>query len=427
MSSGFSFYRFASRHSREWHVQQRRRRRDLREGYDGYPVRVEQIASRDNLYECYLHVLKHGGPAPGVDDVRIANLTPSEAGNYVGALSKRILDGTYRPMPTRPVSIPKPGTNEFRGLQLPVIGDRIVGTALNEAFGELWKKTFLPCSYGFRKGFNTWQLLADLEAQMHEQDRYVLAIDDVRKAFDNVPLDAVVDAHANALAALNQDNFGVEEIARTLQLVHAILRGYDLDKTRGICQGGQYSPTALNVLLHETLDVPMMRHADNKPLWFRYADNVVYLGQGVSEGRQALAAVSALLHPLGLSLKGDEAEVVDLSNHDRVQLLGFDIVKDDDEIRYRIGDGAWDSLRQCLGEAHVQDNPSRAALAAVYGWVDSLGPAYESGDVSQVISIAADYGFREISASKIDKRWLAAWRRWLGCRRRSRSRCRSRC
>jgi RNA-directed DNA polymerase len=423
MSSGFSFYPFSSPYSRDHQFREKIRAHDRKLGYAGYPLRVAQIAYRENLYECCRKMRQKGDKAPGVDGVRLHDLSPSEVGGCVGELSKRILDESYFPMPTRPVSIPKPGLSETRPLQLPSLGDKIVGTAIEDAFAEFWCERFLECSYGFRRRRKPQMMLAALEAQMHKQDRWILAIDDVRKAFDYVPIDAVIDAHAKHLAELQQDNFSDEEKGRTLGLIDTILRGHDPKKTRGICQGAPYSPTALNVLLHETLDVPIMARVDNKPLWFRYADNVVYLSKSVSEGRRMLAEVSRLLDPLGMFLKGNGAEPIDLSRGGKAHLLGFDLQREGEGIRYRIGKSAWDSLRQHLSDAHAKDDPSWTARAVVNGWIDAVGPAFESGDnVSQVLSIAKEYGFREISGPQLHRRWRASHRRWKDRLRRARCR-----
>lgn len=424
MSSNFSTYRIATKHSPTWHYQQRCRKRDRRHGYAGYPIRVDQIGDRDALYQAYKSIVSEGGPAAGIDNVRPADLSPSEAGDLAGALSRRIIAGTYLPSPTLPVPIPKPGTTERRILSIPATGDRMVGRALHDAFTEVWDKIFLRCSYGFRRGCNTWQLLADLETAITRLDRWVLAIDDIRRAYDNVPISAVIDAHARHLAAITQDNFGDDHRQRTLHFIDAVLRGYDQDTQVGIAQGGPYSPTALNVLLHDTLDVPMMAHVDNKPLWYRYADNLVVLAGSVTEGRHALATVSTLLQPLGLTLKGDGDGVIDLSAGDSAQLLGYRVYRDDDEVRFRIGDTAWDNLRQSLSDAHAEVDPPETALKAVLGWVEYLGPAYEYGDVSQVSDTAAEYGFREIPGDVLETRWQASWHRWQGCLRRSHDRWR---
>lgn len=426
MSSSFAYMRAAQRRSPEWYFQQRRERLDRKNGYDGWRLRLEQIADRDNFFRCFQQLKSKGGPGAGVDGLHAADLSPSEAGELAGALSVSVLSGNYLPRKVRPVPIPKPGTKEHRILKISVLADRIVGKALHNAWGPFWEERFKPCSYGFRPHRSTWMMLADLEERMHLSGRTVLAIEDVRKAFDNVPIQEVVSLHEKALARVKQQNFSSADRQRTLHLVETVLRGHDTNRTRGIDQGGPYSPAALNVLLHYTLDVPMMEYSGNKPLWHRYADNLVYLASCVSDGKQVLNKVATLLQPLGLSLKGN-AGVVDLSHGGPVQLLGFSLQWKEGRIFYEIGSDAWDTLRQHLCEAHSREQPPLTAQQSVLGWLDALGPAFENGDVATVLSLAADYGFREISLDRIRERWRESWKRWRVCQARSRRRNRRWC
>jgi RNA-directed DNA polymerase len=393
-------------------------------GYAGYPLRLEQIAHRENLFACYRQLQREGGPAAGIDGLHAADLSPREAGDYMGVLSECVLNATYRPQDVRPVAVPKPGTGEYRVLKVGVLADRVVGKALHNAFTPLWERRFLPCSYGFRPRRSTWTLLADLEVAMAKQDRRVLAVADVRKAFDTVPNTRIVALHRQALDRLRQKNFSPMDKVYTVTLVERVLRGHDDTRTRGIDQGGPYSPTALNVLLHYTLDVPLVRHVGSEPRrYYRYADNVCHLGRSVSEGRQVLKKVTQLLQPLGLSLKAG-AEVVDLRAGGTAQLLGFTLRLGGGEIHYGIGPAAWDNLRQHLGDAHATSDPPTAARLAVLGWVDALGPAFESGVVTQVLSTMAQYGFREINPEDVLERWQDSWQRWQRVLRRARRRYR---
>ena len=411
MGSAFSFGQRSRPRPAGWHYERRRERRRRQLGRVGWRLHLEQIGDRDRLFECYQLLEREGGPGPGIDGVSPLDLSPGEAGDLVGALSKALLSGTYRPQEVRLVEIPKPGTNEFRTLKIGTVADRIVGKALHMAWGPLWEQRFLDSSYGFRLGRSTWMLLAKLEAEMRRQDRWVLAIDDVRKAFDNVPIDPVVELHADALSKLEQKGLTKKERKKSLRLVEKVLRGHDDTRSRGIDQGGPYSPSALNVLLHYTLDLPMVAQSGTKPRWSRYADNVAYLAKCVSEGEQSLARASQLLGPLEMSLKGKDG-VSDLTNGEQVQLLGFTLQKKGDRISYGIGQGAWDSLEQSLLRAHTETNPPSTARQAVLGWVGSLGPAFENGDCAEVLRLASGYGFRELSPSQIWEGWQESWRRW---------------
>ena len=418
MSSAFAYRRIAMKKTAAWHYQQRRLRRDLRLGYVGWPLRLEQIGDRDNLYHCFEQLKREGGPAAGVDGLRAADLSPSEAGEYMGVLSGCLLNGAYRPQKVRRVPIPKPGSDEHRILKIGSLGDRVVGKAVNNAFAPFWETKFMNCSYGFRPARSTWRLLADLHVSMRKLRRCVLVVADVRKAFDNVPVAEVVELHRQALAHLEQDNFTDDDKARSVALVEKVLRGHDEKRTRGIDQGGPYSPTALNVLLHDKLDVPLQRDVDDEPLWFRYADNLAYLASSVSEGGQVLMKIRELLRPFGLTVK-DGAEVVDLAKHETAHLLGFDVWRTGNHLHYGVGRTAYDNLHQHLGDAHVEHDPPTAAREAVLGWVDALGPAFVSGDAAEVLSIATRYGFREIALDDVCARWETSWRRWTACLRRA--------
>ena len=61
-----------------------------------------------------------------------------------------------------------------------------MSAALHRALTPMWERIFLPCSYGFRPGRNTWDMLADMEWTMIHDDRWVIATDDIRNAFDQV-------------------------------------------------------------------------------------------------------------------------------------------------------------------------------------------------------------------------------------------------
>ena len=106
------------------------------------------------------------------------------------------------------------------------------------------------------------------------------------------------------------------------------------------------------------------------------------------------------------------------------QLLGFTLRLGGGQIRYGVGPAAWDNLRQHLGDAHATSDPPTAARLAVLGWVDALGPAFESGVVTQVLSTMAQYGFREINPEDVLERWQDSSERWRRVRQRARLRYR---
>jgi retron-type reverse transcriptase len=224
------------------------------------------------------------------------------------------------------VAIPKSDGGR-RVLRIRNLCDRIVAAALNDALSPYWETVFFPGSMGFRPGRGVWTLLAELEAVMVRADRWVLAIDDIRQAFDNVRIADLLADHRTHVPDCS-----------LLALIEVVLRAGE-SRERGIDQGSSYSPTALNVRLHHAHDLDL--HQDRTfPPWFRYADNLVYLCLGVSEGHQAWEKARYLLTPAGFSLKGKDGPPADRRQGQQAPLLGFCLRRKKDELSYDLGKDA---------------------------------------------------------------------------------------
>ncbi len=362
----------------------------------GHPT-LGQVADREFLIATYDGMSARGGHAPGRDGLTYADLGRSEVAQIMDELAKAIRAGTYKPGPARKQPIPKPGGRGTRTLTIRNVTDRVVSAAVLQLLTPIYEPIFSASSYGFRPGRGTWTLLADLGATMAATGRYILAIDDVRKAFDRVVIPELMEDLREHVR-----NDGL------LTLIEAVIRGgEDEDRTVGIAQGDPLSPLLLNVRLHNVHDLPLEGDPANPP-WFRYADNLCYLTGSVPEGQQILDQVQGLLHSAGHELKGEDGPPVDLS-HGEAQLLGFNLTCRDGRLRLGLGRGAWEKLRQDLRKAHEEENPPMVAKAVVRGWIESFGPAFESQletDTSvRILGIAADQGFREIASQEDLRRW----------------------
>jgi hypothetical protein len=231
-----------------------------------FPITVGTIADPDNLYHCYRELRREGGQAPGADGLCYPDLSPGEVGDLMADLSRRILEFSYVPQPARKVEIAKPGTTRTRTLSIPVILDRVLARALYEALSPPWEEIFLDCSWGFRPRRNAWGMLLAVERAIEETGFTVLAIDDVKSAFDNTPLDAVVDCHRRLLERIGRNAPPVtgrtrvtrrDENQKLLWLVKTVLSGDDPSRTRGMPQGNNYSPTGLTACFITTLTCPL--------------------------------------------------------------------------------------------------------------------------------------------------------------------------
>lgn len=380
-----------------------RRRADQRREQPGSVPTLEQIASTDNLIRVFRELKRNAGQAPGEDGVTYSDLSFSEVATCMRGLSQVVLRSQYRPAPSKLVPIPKASGRGYRTLSLRNILDRVIASALNEALTPVWERIFLPGSFGFRLRRGPWDMLIELERLMVEQNRFVLAIDDIKDAFDHVNLEELMNDHRRYL----QDQ-------KLLDLVEIVLRGgSNQTRKEGIEQGNPYSPTCLNVRLHYVHDLGFSQDCTN-PSLLRFADNLVYLTKDVPEGFQVLQRSQVLLQSSGLTLKGEDGPPVNLQEG-KAQLLGF-LLSWDGQVVYGLDEGAWKGLEQNLERVHELPNPPVHAAQAIQGWLGAYGPAFEGTrrEVPERVLRTADrHGFRELATpDKLWKDWQSSWERW---------------
>lgn len=384
----------------------RRRRRAIAAAASrpGGPT-LRQVAHPEALIAAYDALAASGGRAPGPDGLTYADLGRGEACAVLRALSAAILRGEYSPSAGRKLPIPKPGGGT-RTLTIVNIFDRVVAAAVARALTPLFERAFLGCSFGFRPGRGTWDLLAELMATMAALRITTLAIDDVRRAFDHVPIAPLLEIFKEHL-----------EDPSLLQLVETILRGgEDRGRVVGIPQGSPLSPLALNVYLHHVHDRPLQGDPDFPPP-FRYADNVCYPCKDVPEGIDALDHVRLILAPTGLALKGLDGDPIDLIEGGEARLLGFSLSIKGAGFSLGLGEDALGAdMDRRLIEAHDDPDPHRAARTALRGWVAACGPALgepTEGDTEAILRTAARHGFRELASKEELAGWCtAAHGRW---------------
>jgi hypothetical protein len=398
-------------------------------------LRLHDIFARDRLYRTFQHMKREAGQSPGLDGITYADISPREAGLICRELSKAILEGTYRPTTPRRVDIPKAGKNEFRTLNIRSIFDRVVGRRLYDVLSPYGEAIFLPQSYGFRPGVGAWDLLADLEHSVTTGNKWVIAVDDIRGAFDNLQIDDLINAHEQLLFNLfesaihlssktSHSNLSTEALTDTEQdqlisFVKVIFQGDNPQRTIGIDQGCPYSPFALNLLLHFNFDLKinqflLTEYNNNIPSWYRYADNIAFVCRDVFEGQEMLERAANLIRDIKLDLKGVDG-VRNLANGDNVELLGFTLRMRDNQLLFDNADKAWANLAEHLENAHNMPNPLLYALHSVKHWIQAYGPAFESGEpiIRRILDLLLRYGFREgYSLAMLDQQGHNAWIRW---------------
>ncbi len=377
---------------------------------DGATVSLAAIIDAENLIAAYDIMASESGQAPGPDGVRFKQLGCRERADIFRDVSTWLRQGTYRPEVPRQCNIPK-SSGGTRTLSVRGIVDRVVSKAVLTAIQLAVDSKLLDCSMGFRPGRSREKLLAEMEVTMIQQDRWILVTEDIRCAFDNVPVE-------RAISALNQH---VKDDA-VENMIASVVRGHDgTSRQTGIDQGDPLSPLVLNALLNDVLDRPLQAACPDIPYW-RYADNLIWVCQDVNEGKEVRQQTIQLLQGTGLALK-DEGGPVNLKRQGaKGNVLGFQISRGgESQLKYEPDGSSWKSLEHSLDAAQEAGRPHKAAERVLSGWLEAYGPAFVDGRTLGTIlqkarQTAYRLGHRESwNAGKMQEVGSRTRDRWLAC------------
>ena len=194
---------------------------------------LADVLDPDHLNRVWRKMAAENGQAPGLDGVRLGDLSTGERFHLFRDQRAAVLDGTYRPQPLREFETPK-ADGGTRKLRPAVVADRVLSKAAADALTPLAERMFLNSSYGFRPKRDRFGLLAALEVYGETHDRWVITADDVKKAFDCVPMDKAVSA-LRRLEHLGAD-------PRLIALAITLIMGHE-PKEVGIPQGDALPPS----------------------------------------------------------------------------------------------------------------------------------------------------------------------------------------
>ena len=153
----------------------------------------DKVYRRDVLWRAWVAVRENNG-APGIDHITSADVEEYGVDRLLEELASELMDGRYRPMPTRRVLIPKSGMkDQDRPLSIPVVRDRVVETAMKIGPEPVFEAGFLPCSFGFRPKRSAHDALQVLIDEQVRGRRWVVETD-IADCFSAIPHDKLMQA-----------------------------------------------------------------------------------------------------------------------------------------------------------------------------------------------------------------------------------------
>jgi group II intron reverse transcriptase/maturase len=251
--------------------------------------------------------LLDGSKAVGIDGVTKAKYGRNLDEN-IEKLILRIRRGTYRPQAAKLVEIPKEDGSS-RPLAISCLEDKLVQLAVNEILMQIYEPLFLPNSYGFRPGKNCHDALRALNHNTYRfSDGAVVEID-LRKYFNSIPHDLLLDCLRKKISD-----------KRFLRLVEILLKtptrkgDEDIPNEIGCPQGSCISPVLANLYLHVVMDCWFEdikhTHLKGKAELVRYADDMVFVFQHMSEAERFYRVLPKRLEKYGLSLHQEKSQLL---------------------------------------------------------------------------------------------------------------------
>ena len=375
------------------------------------------ITKTETLEEAY-RIAKGNGGAPGIDGQSFQDIESVGRVAFLAAVREDLVTDRYKPMPNRPVEIPK-GNGKFRTLQIPCIRDRVVQGALKLILEAVFEADFCPTSYGFRPKRSPHQALAQVRRSVMRRMSTVIDVD-LSRYFDTIRHSVLLDKIAKRI----QD-------PQVMGLVKQIIKA---GVSVGVPQGGPFSPLAANIYLNELdwfFDAIRRKTAEGEfeaVNYHRFADDIVITVSGHHTKRgwaeRALQRLQEQITPLGVELNLEKTKMVNTLNGEAFGFLGFDLRR----VRKQSGDGHFILLtpkkkaRKAV-KAKVRDIIARGGAtpaaevvkrinATLAGWVTY----FRVGNSSRAFSEVRDYVEMKVrtllTRRKRRRKRSVGWRRW---------------
>jgi RNA-directed DNA polymerase len=274
----------------------------------------DKVYRRDVLWRAWVMVHRNGG-APGVDGTTLAEVEEYGVERLLDEVADELRNGRWRPLPSRRVLIPKPGSEEKRPLSIPSVRDRVVAAAMKIVLEPIFEADFLPCSFGFRPKRSAHDALQVLIDESWRGSRWVVETD-IANCFTAIPHDQLMRAVEERVS-----DQGILKLLRVMLRAGVMADGAVRREVSGTPQGGPASPLLCNVYLHRLdREWDVREHG----VLVRYCDDLVVMCRSRQQAEAALERLTVLLGDLGLAPKAAKTRIVHLVEGGQgLDFLGF--------------------------------------------------------------------------------------------------------
>lgn len=247
---------------------------------------LDQILHFDNLKAAWTEVSKSGGAA-GIDRVTITRWQRRWEERLVN-LRQSVKRGKYQPQKPRLVFIPK-ADGSFREISILTVTDRVLQRAVLRVIDDIFDRTFLDCSYGFRAGRGVRDAVKTILALRDSGFTWVLDAD-IDNCFESLSHQFILNSFAETIQE--------PALLRLIELWLEMGQTHRKDKM-GILMGGVISPLLCNVILNR-FDFCMVEQGYHL---VRYADDFCVFCSSAQQLCRTLAQVEESLNKLNLRLE----------------------------------------------------------------------------------------------------------------------------
>jgi len=252
----------------------------------------QEIITENSLFEAW-RVVGRRPVAHGLDGVD-PQMFQRDLDAEIVELARDLASYRFAPVPARQVFVPK-GGSEWRELALPSIRDKIVQQAARRAVEPILERTFLDCSYAYRKGKSAWKAIGRTRHELKNIGANWAVKSDVDDFFDTID-----HARLFEMLAREIDDADVVRLIRIF-VENGVMgaTGELRDPVSGVPTGSVLAPLLSNLYL-SGFDRYLR---DTDVCHVRYADDWVMLMKSKSRAKEASEAVTTYLKErLGLRI-----------------------------------------------------------------------------------------------------------------------------